>query len=270
MMRRKNVNPCTEGAVCEPEGCQQVAEEEYDCAGEQTHDSHKDLHQWSIFQTTSPTMPRCHSPSTTLSPLGGTIANALLANAQSKSLNSTMLSSDSPKVSPSQFAFVNIKKADGRRWSVASLPRYCESWWICGSLNDSKSEVLWQHGFCSSSGYGTTPGSSNVSSQCSSQVCEILWLWYISSKHLPSGEASSACSPPSSQWIANNAQVILTCFWNKFKSNQIFTISSNQYILFQIFLSIRHFSSNDSNPSLVDLDEGRRSPSLRPRSRSLR
>merc|ERR1719238_1178872 len=71
-----------------------------------------------IVQTTSPTMPRCHSPST-LSPL------------------------DSPKVSPSQFAFVNIKKADGRRWSVASLP--------------------------SSSGYGTTPGSSNVSSQCSSQ-----------------------------------------------------------------------------------------------------
>ena len=33
------------------------------------------------------------------------------------------LISDSPKVSPSQFAFVNIKKADGRRWSVASLPR---------------------------------------------------------------------------------------------------------------------------------------------------
>ena len=43
---------------------------------------------------------------------------------------------DSPKVSPSQFAFSNVKKVDGRRWSVASLP---------------------------SSGYGTTPGSSNVS-----------------------------------------------------------------------------------------------------------
>ena len=43
---------------------------------------------------------------------------------------------DSPKVSPNQFAFANVKKVDGRRWSVASLP---------------------------SSGYGTTPGSSNVS-----------------------------------------------------------------------------------------------------------
>jgi len=121
-----------------------------------------------IVQTTSPTMPRCHSPST-LSPL------------------------DSPKVSPSQFAFVNIKKADGRRWSVASLP--------------------------SSSGYGTTPGSSAVSSQCSSQER----LHQLAIPH-----------------TAQDLQAVH-----------------------------KHFSSNDSNPSLVDLEEGRRSPSLRPRSRSL-
>merc|ERR1719228_1108940 len=118
---------------------------------------------------TSPTLPRCHSPSSCVSPL------------------------DSPKVSPSQFAFVNIKKADGRRWSVASLP--------------------------SSSGYGTTPGSSNVSSQCSSQE-----------------RLHQLTAPPA--------------------GHELQTMH-------------RHFSSNDSNPSLVDIEEGRRSPSLRPRSRSL-
>ena len=77
-------------------------------------------HRKSMIVTTSPTLPRCHSPGSgaNLSPL------------------------DSPKVSPNQFAFGNaggggaVKKVDGRRWSVASLP---------------------------SSGYGTTPGSSNVS-----------------------------------------------------------------------------------------------------------
>ncbi|XP_071439169.1 microtubule-associated serine/threonine-protein kinase 3-like [Hetaerina americana] len=79
----------------------------------------------SLVSTTSPILPRCHSPSSG-SPL------------------------DSPKLSsPCQhFAFAPTKRCvclcrvDGRRWSVASLP---------------------------SSGYGTTPGSSNVSSQCSSQ-----------------------------------------------------------------------------------------------------
>ena len=58
---------------------------------------------------------------------------------RSGSPSSSVLSPlDSPKVSPGQFAFANVinKKVDGRRWSVASLP---------------------------SSGYGTTPGSSNVS-----------------------------------------------------------------------------------------------------------
>ena len=69
-------------------------------------------HRKSMIVQTSPTLPRCHSPGANVSPL------------------------DSPKVSPNQFAFANVKKVDGRRWSVASLP---------------------------SSGYGTTPGSSNVS-----------------------------------------------------------------------------------------------------------
>ena len=38
--------------------------------------------------------------------------------------------------------------------------------------------------FYSSSGYGTTPGSSNVSSQCSSQVCETLSTMSTMSDHL--------------------------------------------------------------------------------------
>ena len=67
-----------------------------------------------MIAQTSPTLPRCHSP---------------ISNSAASPL-------DSPKVCPNQFAFATVKKMDGRRWSVASLP---------------------------SSGYGTTPGSSNVS-----------------------------------------------------------------------------------------------------------
>lgn len=76
-------------------------------------------HRKSLVTATSPTLPRCHSP-IPASPL------------------------ESPRMSPSMghFPFVPLKRGDGRRWSVASLP---------------------------SSGYGTTPGSSDVSSQCSSQ-----------------------------------------------------------------------------------------------------
>ncbi|XP_057319918.1 microtubule-associated serine/threonine-protein kinase 3 isoform X2 [Microplitis mediator] len=91
----------------------------------------KAAHRKSFIATTSPTLPRCHSPLSAFVPIVGSPL-------------------ESPRMSSSpHFAFVPIKRigggagtADGRRWSVASLP---------------------------SSGYGTTPGSSNVSSQCSSQ-----------------------------------------------------------------------------------------------------
>ncbi|ODM91547.1 Microtubule-associated serine/threonine-protein kinase 2 [Orchesella cincta] len=104
---------------------------------------------------------------------------------------------DSPRMSPSQhFAFAAVKRAgDGRRWSVASLP---------------------------SSGYGTTPGSSTVSSQCSSQ--ERLH-----------------------QLVRDGAQAAVA----EDRAGPL----------------PRHFSSNESNPSLEE--EGHRSPLLRPRSRSL-
>ena len=81
-------------------------------SGQTRRPSAASRHRKSMIVQTSPTLPRCHSPGANVSPL------------------------DSPKVSPNQFAFANVKKVDGRRWSVASLP---------------------------SSGYGTTPGSSNVS-----------------------------------------------------------------------------------------------------------
>ncbi|XP_063220188.1 microtubule-associated serine/threonine-protein kinase 3 isoform X2 [Bacillus rossius redtenbacheri] len=55
-------------------------------------------HRKSFISTTSPTLPRCHSP----------ISGSPL---------------ESPRVSPSQhFSFMPFKRGDGRRWSVASLP----------------------------------------------------------------------------------------------------------------------------------------------------
>ncbi|XP_030375087.1 microtubule-associated serine/threonine-protein kinase 3 isoform X2 [Scaptodrosophila lebanonensis] len=91
---------------------------------------------------------------------GGTVASSGVAHHRLSLMTNTAANSrthspylaspiESPRInSPMPFVFAPIKRiascrgVDGRRWSVASLP---------------------------SSGYGTTPGSSNLSSQCSSQ-----------------------------------------------------------------------------------------------------
>lgn len=87
---------------------------------------------------------------------GGIGAAAAAAAANSRSHSPYSASPvDSPRInSPMQFAFAPIKRiatcrGDGRRWSVASLP---------------------------SSGYGTTPGSSNLSVSKKSKGQFILWI----------------------------------------------------------------------------------------------
>ncbi|XP_012277351.1 microtubule-associated serine/threonine-protein kinase 3 isoform X2 [Orussus abietinus] len=163
----------------------------------------KAVHRKSFIATTSPTLPRCHSPLSAFVPIVGSPL-------------------ESPRMSSSpHFAFAPIKRigagataaGDGRRWSVASLP---------------------------SSGYGTTPGSSNVSSQCSSQ--ERL-------HQLP--------NVPTKDELR-----MLSCHFSKpgtpCSSHPGFPGSS--------------ISSISSIPGCVSLgldEEGRRSPLHRPRSRSL-
>jgi len=216
-------------------------------------------HRKSMIVQTSPTLPRCHSPSTSGPP--GAVGGVCIVPGVSPL--------DSPKVSPGQFAFANVRKIDGRRWSVASLP---------------------------SSGYGTTPGSSNVSvsfyialmtiltktlsslqSQCSSQ--ERLHQLGAAGGGAHGQHGASTIAAPSSGPSSAAPNLVMASVPET--TSPALSRKQSQYLGSH---HSRQFSSNDSNPSLLGEDDGsgstgvsggagssigQRSPSMRPRSRSL-
>ncbi|XP_063706020.1 microtubule-associated serine/threonine-protein kinase 3 [Culicoides brevitarsis] len=166
---------------------------------------------------------------------------SLVANTSPRSHSPVLASPiDSPRINSPHFPFAPIKRistcsrGDGRRWSVASLP--------------------------SSSGYGTTPGSSNLSSQCSSQ--ERLHQF----PHVPTNDElrmlSHHFSSNDSNPDANHHHHVH--HHASHMVQQTHPATANQ----------ASSSSHASSPvpsvhSGRDLEPGRRSPFNRPRSRSL-
>jgi microtubule-associated serine/threonine kinase len=87
------------------------------------------VHRLSFVANTSPVLPRSQSP----------ICGSPI---DSPRTHNSFINFPFAPIKSASFRIVAGCRGDGRRWSVASLP---------------------------SSGYGTTPGSSNMSSKCSSQ-----------------------------------------------------------------------------------------------------
>ncbi|XP_051559148.1 microtubule-associated serine/threonine-protein kinase 1-like isoform X2 [Myxocyprinus asiaticus] len=167
-----------------------------------------------ILTSTSPTLPRPHSP------LPGHIGSSPL---------------DSPRTfspsAPAHFSFASSRRADGRRWSLASLP---------------------------SSGYGTnTPSSTDILIN--------LGIHFSLDDGKRSRPLSSKAAPN------HDAPSTVLHRWD-----DVFTLSSSSsqerlhQLPFQPTLDELHFLSKHfgSTESITD-DDGRRSPHVRPRSRSL-
>ena len=114
------------------------------------------------------------------------------------------------------------RSGDGRRWSVASLP--------------------------SSSGYGTTPGSSAVSSRCSSDDNVTMSMMIMMSVCVRCSSQERLGQPPGER-----------------PGHQPRHSSHHDHPV-----TPEHGDFNEASHSLLDAEEGRRSPSFRPRSRSLR